>query len=121
MIYFAHSRQIYNTELEKDLLKFLPKKFGRRNICCPNNDMGELGSIVPYLHKVMISDKVVVHQYKDHLGKGAYQEVRRALSEGIPVRIIIPARFRKYRLKKVKRAVIVDLKDWKVKYGQAIT
>jgi len=107
--------------LEKNLLKFLSKRFGRRNICCPNNDMGELGSINPYLAKVLRSTMVVVHRYKNHLGKGAYQEVRKALSENIPVKIIVSGVFRKYRLKKVKAVQIVDLADWKIRYGQVIT
>ena len=127
LIYFAHSRQIYGTKVEKQILLYLSKKFGRINVCCPNNDMGELGSIEPYLEKVANSSMVIVHQFKNHVGKGAYQEVKEALAKNILVKVIICGKGRmrsgppRYDLKEVKAIKIVDNTDWKVRYGQVIT
>ncbi len=127
LIYFAHSRQIYDSKLEKGLLAFLSKKFGRKNVCCPNNDMGELGSIEPYLKQVANSSMVIVHQFRNHVGKGAYQEVKNALAENIIVKVITCSKGRTwfgrpgYRLKQVRSLRIVDNTDWKVRYGQVIT
>ena len=120
MIYFAHSMRIYNTKLETKLLKFISKKFGRKNVCCPNNDMGELGRIEPYLKKILTCTKVVVHQYKNYLGKGACEEVKTALNNNIPVVLIIVTVTNRCKLKKVKAIKVIDKYDWKVKYGQII-
>ncbi len=125
-IYFAHSRQIYNSKVEKQLLAFLSKTFGRKDVCCPNNDMGELGSIEPYLEKVRHSSMVVVHQFRNHVGKGAYQEVKEALARNILVKVVIRGKGRtrsglpKYSLKQVKDIKIIDNTDWKIRYGQVI-
>lgn len=69
-VYFAHSKLIYGTKEESEALSFLKSVF--KNVCCPHNDMGELGSITPYLKKVEECKLIVALPYNNFIGKGVY-------------------------------------------------
>lgn len=116
-VYYAHSKLIYDTPREKSERSFLEKSFGK--VCCPNRDIGEQGSIDPYLNRVQRSSQVICSEYQRHIGKGVFTEVSEALERGKKV----------FRLKKVKvgwmlepvsAVKVVDEFDWKVCYGKLI-
>ena len=118
MIYYAHSKRIYGTEQERAELDWLKKKFPK--VLDPNGDLGELGSIVPYLEAVTKCSAVVVSEYQKHIGRGAFSEIEHALSRKKPVHCIRKYR-NKFRLVIVSRVEIVDGEDWAVRYGRIVT
>ena len=117
-IYFAHSKKIYNSKEESRILDFLYNQFGKNNVICPNNDMGELGSIDPYLLQVSKSKLVIVRQYKRHIGRGVYEEINKALKLNIPVKLVIGNN--RFKLLDVTNIKINDPTDWKVKYDKIV-
>ncbi len=117
MIYYAHSKQIYNTKREKEERVYL--KFIFYDVCCPNLDMGELGSIDPYLKKVRKSNVVVFSEYKKHIGKGVHQEIMEAYKNKIPI-ILLRKIKKKFKLMPVFRIMIKDPDDWAIKYRKVI-
>ena len=62
-IYYAHSKKIYDTKVEKKQLKYLKNRFKEYNVICPNNDIGELGSIQPYLDVVSQCEMLICSEY----------------------------------------------------------
>ena len=64
--HYAHSIQIYGRFQEKKELKYLAKKFS--NLVDPNNDMGELGTMTPYLKMVRTCKIVVFSEYEGYIG-----------------------------------------------------
>lgn len=83
-IYYAHSMRIYNSEREKEELRFLRSIF--RKVICPNHDMKNLPSptndteaMLPYLKKVDKCDGVVCSEFNGYIGKGVYEEIKRAM------------------------------------------
>jgi len=82
--YFAHSKKKYNTIEEAAELAFIKKHFGGK-VICPNNDLGELGGIEPYLKVVKSSICVYVSEYFGMIGRGVYDECHFALTNGINV------------------------------------
>ena len=115
-VYYAHSKKIYGTLRERRERILLASIFPKKSIVCPNRDMGELGSMLPYLNKVQNSDIVVVSEFKNHIGKGAYEEVVLALQEYTPVFVL-----RRKKLILVKDIKVVNWNDWQVTYGKVIT
>jgi hypothetical protein len=120
--YFAHSKLIYNTEEERKLLTLLRDKeslegfgIGLGEVICPNNNMGELGSMTPYLKMVQKCDIVVAHEFTGYVGRGVYAEVKHALKFGKKVFAI-----RDEKLLEVEDLIIYDPNDWKVRYGQLV-
>ena len=115
--YYAHSKQIYNTEREHREIKYINKKFGK--IINPNTDIGEMGNIEPYLIAISNSKGVVCSEYKGHIGRGVYEEILYAIKNKLPVYVI--KRFlKKYIIKKVMCVKIIDRYDWKIRYGKII-
>lgn len=110
-VYFAHSKLIYGTKEEEKALKHLRKVFG--SVVCPHNDMGELGSIYPYLERVSKCCLVVALPYKNFIGKGVFSEIEHALALNKPVLVL-----KGKELKTVYGVVVNDSKDWKFKYGK---
>lgn len=113
-MYFAHSKRIYNTPLEKEILRYLREELGME-ILCPNTDIGELRSMTPYLKRVAKCDGVIVHEYRECVGRGCYEEVSTALQLNKPVYAI-----RGVELISVKGIIIYDSTDWKIGYGKLI-
>ena len=84
-LYYAHSKKIYNTEVEEDEYSKIRKRFPDAHIVCPNRDVGEKGSINPYLQVVKQCDVVVCSEFKKLVGKGVATEVTTAISDKKPV------------------------------------
>lgn len=116
-VYFAHSKRIYNTKEESTMLDFLRKNFTK--VICPNKDIGELGSIEPYLKIVDTCKYVVAHEYQGSIGKGVFSEIKNALSKNIPVLALRKGTIG-YKLCKVKNIEINDSTDWAIHYGKII-
>lgn len=115
-VYYAHSKIIYNTSREQKELIYLRKKY--RNVICPNNDLGELGSIRPYLECVSKCDVVVCSEYKGYIGRGVCSEICKALSEGIPVKVLKSNFFGRLSMRKVVDISICNEQDWRVAYAK---
>lgn len=110
--YFAHSKEIYNTKEEAEVLDALKERF-YGHIICPNNHIGELFELDPYLEIVEKVDLVFVYEYEGYVGKGVYGEVEEALLCNIPVYV--------YRRKKLLQVINVEPseKGWNFKkYGR---
>jgi len=111
--YFAHSKLSYGSQTEKEARKYLEGKF---KVICPNRDLGELGSIQPYLEKIDTCSVVVAMEHKKHIGKGVYDELHHAIAERKETYVL-----RKFNdsfvLRVIKVLNIVDPDDWKLNYG----
>lgn len=119
LVYYAHSKRIYNTDIEFQEYQYLKQNiFG--HIICPNTHLGELGSIEPYLAIVKKVDMVVLSEYKGYVGRGVYKEAETALEQGIPVLLIKKGGKNGYSLKKVKNVIPNDIHDWVNKFGKLI-
>jgi hypothetical protein len=105
--------KIYNTEREQKELQFLKSKY--QKVVCPNNDIGELGGIQPYLEIVKKMDIVVFSEYQNHIGKGVYEEVKTALMNNIPVKVL-----RGKGIKTIKDVIIVNEYDWEIEYAKVL-
>lgn len=116
MIYYAHSKLIYNTKRESRELSYLMKRYAN-NIVDPNKMMGELGSIEPYLNMVRTCNIVVCSEYKEHVGYGVYREIAEAFKFNKDV-FVLRKSFLGFKLIRVKRIIIFDPNDWKVYYGK---
>ena len=117
MIYYAHSKRIYNTKREELERQQIEKVFHTEIVMCPNRDMGELGSMEPYLKKVRACSIIVCSEYDDHIGRGVYEEVLAALNSKKKVYCI-----RYYSIRSVIHIVrsvkLVDPYDWTIRYGK---
>ena len=84
-VYYSHSLLIYNTKREKKELQFLRKKFSF--VFNPNTDIiwDKTKKMEPYFRAVKNSDLIVVSEFKSHIGKGVYDEIRIALNNNILV------------------------------------
>lgn len=78
-VYYAHSMQTYGTNREKRDLDYLRGIF--RHVICPNNDIGELGAMQPYLTIVDHCDMVIASSFEQgYFSKGVCKEVQRAIA-----------------------------------------
>jgi len=109
--YYAHSMRIYNTPEEHRVQNFL--QLSGFDVLCPNRDVGEKGSIEPYLEIVKQCKDVVVTEFKGSIGRGAFSEVRCAFDNRIPVKLL-----RGEELFDVQNVKVHDASDWKVHYGK---
>lgn len=113
--YYAHSKLIYNTTRERAEEKFLKKKF---KVVNPNTDMGEMGSMIPYLQKISCVDGVVFSEFQKHIGKGVYEEVKHSILLGKPT-YCLRKTLLGYKLIPIKEIPEVsDEYDWKVGYAK---
>jgi hypothetical protein len=103
--YFAHSKNDYNTQVEKDAIKVLSKTY---RVFCPNNNLGETDDMYNYLKVCEWCDEVAVLEYKGLIGKGVYAEVQSALYDKKPVFVL-----RRKKLHKVTNMKIVDETNWR--------
>ncbi len=116
-VYYSHSVLIYNTKREKKELRFLEKKFS--SIINPNTDIrwDETTKMEPYFRAVKNSDLVVVSEFKNHIGKGVYDEIRIALNNKIPV-LCLRRKYFEFFLSIVKDLELVNKEDWSIYYGK---
>ena len=104
--YFAHSKKIYNTDEEAAALKYLRKKYS--HVTCPNNDIGELGSMAPYLTIVNHHDIVIAKEWDGFVGRGVHAELMYGKET-----YVLKEKDGKYSIKPIKKITIVnDGKDW---------
>lgn len=114
-VYWAHSKKIYNTPEEAEILAILEKCFDE--VVCPNRDIGEKGDIKPYLDAIDGCDVVIVSEYQDKIGRGVHDEVNYAINNcDMDVYAL-----RNWEFVSVIVAKIVDPNDWAVNYGQLVT
>jgi hypothetical protein len=102
---------IYSTEEEKLQRAFIESKFDK--VICPNRDVGELGSIEPYLK--IIEKKcthVVCSEFLELVGRGVWDEVRHARKLKLPIYCVRKVD-NKYKLLKVKSGKVVDKDNWR--------
>lgn len=118
-LYYAHSMLIYNTKREKKELRFLRKNFS--SVCNPKTDITWDNTIKmeAYFKVVKNSDIVVVSEYKNHIGKGVYDEIKTAINSNILV-LCLRKKLFKCRLQQVKGVELVNEQDWKITYGKII-
>ncbi len=118
-VYYAHSKCIYNTKREKKELRFLRKKFS--SVYNPNTAIkwDNTTKMEPYFKAVKNSDIVVVSEYRYHVGKGVYDEIKIAINSNILV-LCLKRKLLKYRLQQVKSVKLVNEQDWKITYGKVI-
>ncbi len=118
-IYYAHSIKIYGSQRELRELTFLRSRFPKANVICPNNDLGQLGSLKDYLNIVDGCLILVASEYNNHIGKGVYHEVARAISNQVQV-FVIREKESVFSLKEVTGIKIKNRSDIAVKYGKLI-
>jgi hypothetical protein len=74
----------------------------------------------PYLKIVKKCKKVIFTEYREHIGRGVYEEVKTALNNNIPV-LLLRKTGSSHELIPIKGLKVFDPTDWKFKYGIAIT
>jgi len=117
-VYYGHSMKMYNTNTEREELRFLRERFP--NVICPNNDIGDSSrGMRVYLKIVAWSDLVIVSEFKSHIGHGVFDEVSLALKLNKSVYCLrkVNDAFKFYRITDL---VIIDQNDWSVKYGKVV-
>ena len=119
-VYYAHSMLIYDTRREKKELKFLKKHY--KFVCNPNTDIkwDDAMEMEPYFKAIKSCDLLICSEYKNHIGKGVYDEIRTALNNNIIVLCLKKKLFR-YRLHNIKDLILKNENDWKIKYGKINT
>lgn len=112
--YYAHSMRLYNSRTEKSVLRHLRRLYPK--VINPN-ELGNFGSIQPYLSIIIhIADVVVCSEYQGYVGKGVFEEVQTAIRFKIPVHVV-----RGRYLRPVLGIKQHDALDWKIKFGKLIT
>lgn len=115
LIYYAHSKLDYNTKREEEEIKFLSQYYKVFN---PNTELGELGTMAPYLHAVCMCHHVVVSPHKDlYVGRGVFHEICIALAHGQAVQVLCKGEVN-FALMSLLGVCFYDTNDWKVYYGK---
>jgi len=119
IIYFAHSMRDYGTKQAKDARETIQRLIPTAWIYDPEdlNWQGlqlRLGSYeAVYDYVIARSDRVVALEHAEHIGRGVFDEIKRALNRPIPVGVL-----RRGVIHSVNGIQIVDPDDWKVRYGR---
>lgn len=111
-LYFAHSKLIYNTELEKQQLEQIKNRFPDYEIINPNGDF--IFSGMDYCY-ILISecDLLVFTSVKDYIGKGVFSEIGFARDNKIKTLWLKNKKFYSdFTLE------IYDFRDWRFRYGK---
>lgn len=116
VVYYAHSKRIYDTPREKGELNMIKAHWNGDQIIDPSKDLVWEGDMEPYFNVVRGVDYLVCSEYKGHVGKGVFDEVNLALANAIPVFVI-----RNGNLQSVADTIEDDMSDWAVNYGKLIT
>lgn len=110
-VYYAHSKLLYGTPEEKKQRKFIEDRFEK--VICPHRDIGELGSIEPYLEIIEKQcTHVVCSEFLEKVGKGVWEEVKKARKLKLPIYCIRKIDD-KYKMFKVKTGRVIDKENWK--------
>ena len=118
MIYYSHSRRIYDTQREYEELKWLIKKFGC--VICPNYDLGLFKNVDSHVNIIENCDKLVLSEYENHIGRGVYGQTLMALTLEKQVYVLRKIEDT-YILFEVEKVVLVDQDDWSIRYGKVQT
>jgi hypothetical protein len=118
LAYYSHSKRKFNTQEEKEELDYIERIFSGI-VICPNRQMGPHWETRVYLDNVSRMDAVYVSQYVKGVGKGVYEECKRALKLNIPVYVIFKGSkdFFHLPVKDIKR--LPDSSNWDF-YGELI-
>lgn len=117
--YFAHSKKKYNTAEEAAELAFIQKHF-KGEVICPNNNLGELGSIEPYLNVIHLVICVYVSEYFGMIGRGVYDECHFALTNGINVLVVRKDIKGEFFVQMVRDVVETNANNF-IRFGMLIT
>jgi hypothetical protein len=126
IIYYAHSKRIYGTDVEKRELEIIRKAYHTAIILNPSN----LGwkSEPDWYHWMQNefpkTDLVIFSDWNEFIGKGVYFEIEEAKRLSIPIKYLGPdGKITKYfRLGKIReRDWVLHSKVMKVKQCQVIT
>jgi hypothetical protein len=122
-LYFAHSKRLFGTKLENEILQVLRKFFpctawliiDPSQLKFPPNE----DPLLYFLLVVKMCQAVVFVEYKDHVSRGVYREIEEALKNKISVYVIrkICDNYRLFRFKKMK---IKHHLDFGIQYGEVI-
>lgn len=115
-VYYAHSKKIYDTEIEEKEYNFLREKY--EIVYNPNTEIEyerEEG-MKPYLDAVKTSDLVICSEFEGYIGKGVFREVELALRNNIPV-YCIRQNDGLFLLVKVISVKLINENDPYVRYG----
>ena len=107
--YFAHSKKDYGSKAEKNALKLLGS-LGYRAFC-PNNNLGETGSMSHYLKIAEWCDVLVAMEHNGKIGRGVYEEVNLFLQKKRPAYVL-----RDGIILKILSVKIEDSNNWQ-QYG----
>lgn len=112
-LYYAHSKLIYNTELENEQLKLIKKQFPKYEIINPNDEIFVINGFKAFLNMVEGCNIVVFTSMDNFVGKGVFTEVEHALRCGISVFWMNNDKFHdNFKIS------INDPDDWKFKFGE---
>jgi len=84
MVYYSHSKQIYDTIREKEELNFLESIFPN-SVICLNRDLKQLSTNDEFQHWIKKCNVVFVSEVDGYLSSGCKSECRFAKREGIVV------------------------------------
>lgn len=123
MIYFAHSLRIYGTPEAKRCRAVIERYAKRREteILDPEDldwddlvtNLGSHDAVYDYV--IRESSEVIVREHQNHVGKGAHDEVLRALLAHKTVWRLSPDLKKIHPVSKIN---IVNGNDWKIRYAQ---
>ena len=108
--YYAHSMKKYNTpEEDKEIETIISLGFYPVN----PKYLTWVGTMQTYFNCVDTCKALIASEYKDHVGKGVYDEIQYARAKGYLVYIL-----RTNKLYKLRSLKLVDKNDWGVYYGK---
>lgn len=110
--------QMYDTVREMNEFAYLFDKYSNAEVINPAylNYKG----MKKYLEYVSKCDILVASELEGYIGKGVFCEIARALSDGIPVKVL-RKKEGKHTLEPVTGIQVINQHDWKVKYAKIIT
>ena len=119
-VYFAHSKLIYDTPLEKRIINMLIS--AGYEVLDPNTQISEKGRIEPYLAAIDTCDEVICFPHHDYIGKGVYEEVKHGIrTHKFCFRFTINSKSpHGFDLKEITGVRVYEITDWKWKYGKLI-
>ena len=119
-IYYAHSRDSFNTAKENRELKYLKAYFPGYSIFCPNHDVDDIDDFKEALLYNPIIDTcsiLVVAESKGFIDRGEFIAVTRAFSNKMPVYGLNSKVYENY-LFEVSGVEIINDRDWIYDYAK---
>ncbi|MFC2080368.1 hypothetical protein ACFLRQ_02725 [Bacteroidota bacterium] len=85
-IYYAHSKQFYDTVREMNEYAFLYDYYSPHKVINPAHL--DYSGMKKYLEVVSQCDTLVASELDGYIGKGVFSELARAMSDGIKVEVL---------------------------------